>query len=113
MPISFKFINIEEQEYPFFELSSNGATKPTIHFTGAKGFPAAVYESFLKQFTDNYIVTAADCRGALKVRNTPPKPFGFSGFADDLIAIIEASHSKPVIGHGAFFWSSYQLNCGK
>ena len=118
MSISYNKARVGKFDYPTLsidrlETGSQGTNKPQntspIHFTGANGFIAAVYTDFLSQFSTTHSVTAADCRGALLDRNRPPKQFGLPGFADDLIALIETMHSKPVIGMGHSFGAHVSL----
>jgi len=113
MPLTIDTVEVDGRSHPFFELKSTnniGAKNNPIHFTGANGFPAATYESFLMQFTAQHSVTAADCRATFTpfdgLRRTN---FGFSGFADDLIQLIEHQHSKPVIAMGHSFGAHVSL----
>lgn len=100
-------LTIEQTSLSFFRLRSS--EDHNIHFTGANGLPAAAYQSFLTQFSDRYAVAAADCRGTSRPRSTPPKGFGFSDFAQDLIEVIEQLHSRPVIGMGHSFGAHVTL----
>ncbi len=104
-----KTITVNGNSFPNFTLESNNNSNSPIHFTGANGFPAGVYTSFLNRFNQYYSISAADCRGALETRSSPPKHFGLSRFADDLIDIIEATHSEPVIAMGHSFGAHVSL----
>ncbi len=110
MSLDIKYLNINGRDHPYFTLNGGHASlKTPIHFTGANGFPAAVYHSFLSQFTAHHPLSAADCRGAFSSRQAIPKRFGFEDFADDLIEIVEALYSKPVIAMGHSFGAHVSL----
>ena len=102
MTITFDKVSIGQHQYPSFSINAKQGA-PIIHFTGANGFPAGMYEHFLKQFGEQFNITAADCRAVSRERHAPPKGFGLSGFADELITVIETLHDKPVIGMGHSF----------
>lgn len=109
MSTHFSHVTAGQFQYPTLTIKNHEVEDKQIHFTAANGFPVAVYRHFLNQFSDNFNITATDCRGALLERNQPPKQFGFSGFADDLIQIIEALHDKPIIGMGHSFGAHISL----
>lgn len=109
MPTHLNDVKVGKFQYPTLSIDDGETKNERIHFTGANGFPAAVYQHFLARWSGAFNITAADCRGALLQRNRPPKQFGFQGFADDLIQIIETLHDKPIIGMGHSFGAHVTL----
>ena len=91
-----------------YKIDSSEIGSPSIHFSGANGIPVGVYQSFLKQFADEYSIQAVDCRATLADQQ-PLSSFHFPDFADDLIEIIESKHSAPVIGMGHSFGAHITL----
>ncbi len=93
---------------PYFELG-NRTDSESVHFTGANGFPAGSYLEFLAGLSEDYFVSAADCRGAWEDPIKPSKQFGFSQLADDLIQVIESQYHQPIIGMGHSFGAHVSL----
>ena len=95
-----KTVNLDGQNVPWFEMAASQADADTIHFSTANGFPVASYQEFFNSFAGQFHITGADCRATWLPKIEPEHDFNVDGFADDLINIIEAQHSKPVIGMG-------------
>lgn len=93
---------------PYFELGKKSDLDP-IHFTGANGFPAGSYLEFLNGLSDDYFVSAADCRGAWSDVVKPTKHLGFEELANDLIQVIESQYDRPIIGMGHSFGAHVSL----
>lgn len=107
---SSSHIYVDDLQIPYYEIGlNNNSNIPRIHFTGANGFPALVYQNFLEQFSKHFYLSAADCRGASPNRSRPRKKFGFDDLAEDLIKMIEMLHDKPVIGMGHSFGAHITL----
>lgn len=87
---------------PWFEMDANNKpdSTETIHFSGANGFPAAGYASFLGQFRDTRTISGMENRGAWVERQLPPEKFSMNAFADDLISGLSSQFQTPVIGMG-------------
>lgn len=93
-------IDLQAQQVPWFEMPANKASAQVIHFAGANGFPIASYQEFFECFANQYKITGMDCRATWQPTTDPAKRFSIDDFADDLIRVIEAQHTQPVIGVG-------------
>ena len=69
---------------------------PTIQFSHANGFPSKTYNHFFQLFGDDYEFSYVPLTGHGKYK--PGR--NWQSLTQELIADIEAKHSKPVIGMG-------------
>ncbi len=83
---------------PFIHLPGSGEP---VHFYHANGFPAGVYQPFLKQLNQHFDVYAMHSRATWPDYHPKKKPVNWQPYADDLIHFIEHHHGQAItaIGH--------------
>lgn len=80
-----------------------GGTGPVMHFAHANGYPPGCYRAFLEPLTGRYRVLASLMRPLWQPAPDPARLRDWTGFADDLIATLEAdarTREGGVIGAG-------------
>ena len=82
------------------DASHSNKEKTPLHFFSANGLPAASYDFFLSQFSDQYDVCALEHRGVWPNRELPDKRLDWRQHVDDLIAFLDSDGRAPYIGMG-------------
>ncbi|MEX1197763.1 MAG: alpha/beta hydrolase [Pseudohongiellaceae bacterium] len=80
-----------------------GGTGPVLHFAHANGYPPGCYRAFLEPLAGRHHVLASSMRPLWQPAPDPASLRGWSDFADDLIASLEADacvQEQGVIGVG-------------
>jgi pimeloyl-ACP methyl ester carboxylesterase len=71
-------------------LTDFGGAGEVLHFAHANGYPPGCYRAFLEPFAAHYRVLASHMRPLWQPAPDPAGFRGWTGFADDLIATLEA-----------------------
>ena len=98
MDFRTKSITIHNKEAQFISINSKGNDAV---FYGANGFPIGTYSEFLKKLSPSFKLNCLSPRACWPNIKNPPLQTNWEMYADDLIAFIEQTYSKPVlvIGH--------------